>query len=76
MQHLFEVVGMTSTELTFVIAFTYMKYEQIENFCWVLDKLKHFFIKQGLWSQVMLTDRDLDLMRAIEIVFRRTGKHE
>lgn len=39
-QPLFEVVGMTSTELTFVVAFSYMESKQIENFCWVLDKLK------------------------------------
>ncbi|XP_050895218.1 uncharacterized protein LOC127101819 [Lathyrus oleraceus] len=42
-QPLFEIVGMTSTELTFVVAFAYMESEQTENFCWVLDKLKQLF---------------------------------
>ncbi|KAI5384532.1 hypothetical protein KIW84_071508 [Lathyrus oleraceus] len=68
-QPLFEIVGMTSTELTFVVAFAYMESEQTENFCWVLEKLKELFVKKDLCPQVILTDRDLSLMKAIEIVF-------
>lgn len=47
-QPLFGVIGMTSTELTFVVAFAYMESEKTENFFWVLDKLKPLFTKQGL----------------------------
>ncbi|KAI5402696.1 hypothetical protein KIW84_050336 [Lathyrus oleraceus] len=39
-QPLFEIVGMTSTELTFAVGFAYMESEQTENFCWVLEKLR------------------------------------
>ncbi|KAI5412816.1 hypothetical protein KIW84_057441 [Lathyrus oleraceus] len=70
-QALFEIVGMTSTELTFAVAFTYMESEQTENFCWVLEKLKELFVKKDLCPQVILTDRGLALMKAIEIVFSR-----
>ncbi|CAK8544191.1 unnamed protein product [Lathyrus sativus] len=52
-QPLFEIVGMTSTELTFAIAFAYIEYEQTETFCWVLDKLKELFVKKDLCPQVL-----------------------
>ncbi|XP_050893367.1 protein FAR1-RELATED SEQUENCE 5-like [Lathyrus oleraceus] len=71
MQPLFEVVGKTSTELTFFVGFAYMESEKTKNFCWVLDKLKQLFTKQRLWPRVILTDRDLALMKAIETVFPR-----
>ncbi|KAI5408301.1 hypothetical protein KIW84_054212 [Lathyrus oleraceus] len=63
---------MTSTELTFAVAFAYMESEQTENFCWILEKLKELFVKKDLCPQVILTDRDLALMKAIEIVFPRS----
>ncbi|KAI5395113.1 hypothetical protein KIW84_061638 [Lathyrus oleraceus] len=71
-QPLFEIVGMTSTELTFAVAFAYMESEQTDNFCWVLEKLKELFVKKDLCPRVILTDRDLALMKAIEIVFPRS----
>ncbi|KAI5419423.1 hypothetical protein KIW84_043556 [Lathyrus oleraceus] len=43
-----------------------------QNFCWVLEKLKELFVKKDLCPQVILTDRDLVLMKAIEIVFPRS----
>src|ERR1051325_2608986 len=66
-QPLFEIVG-----VTFAVAFAYMESEQTENFCWVLDKLKQLFTKDDFWPQVVLTDRDLALMKAIETVFPKT----
>ncbi|XP_058734907.1 protein FAR1-RELATED SEQUENCE 5-like [Vicia villosa] len=72
-QPLFEIVGMTSTKLTFAVAFAYMESEQTETFCWVLDKLKQLFIKQDNCPQVILTDRDLALMKAIETIFPKTA---
>ncbi|CAK8542244.1 unnamed protein product [Lathyrus sativus] len=61
-QPLFEIVGMTSTELTFAVAFAYIESEQTETFCWVLDKLKQLFVKKEMCPQVILTDRDLALI--------------
>ncbi|KAI5399389.1 hypothetical protein KIW84_064662 [Lathyrus oleraceus] len=63
---------MTSTELTFAVGFAYMESEQTENFCWVLEKLKELFVKKDMCPQVILTNRDLALMKAIEIVFPRS----
>ena len=71
-QPLFEIVGMTSTELTFVVAFAYMESEQTDSFCWVLEKLKELFVQKDLRPKVILTDRDLALMKAVEIVFPTT----
>ncbi|KAI5392117.1 hypothetical protein KIW84_076780 [Lathyrus oleraceus] len=42
------------------------------NFCWILEKLKELFVKKDMCPQVILTDRDLALMKAIEIVFPRS----
>ncbi|XP_058742461.1 uncharacterized protein LOC131614949 [Vicia villosa] len=50
-QPLFEIVGMTSTELTFAVAFSYMECEQTESYCWVLDKLKQLFVKKDVGPQ-------------------------
>ncbi|XP_058725644.1 PKS-NRPS hybrid synthetase cheA-like [Vicia villosa] len=71
-QPLFEIVGMTSTELTFTVAFAYMECEQTESYIWVLDKLKQLFVKKDVVPQVILTDRDLALMKAVEAVFPTT----
>ncbi|XP_058760098.1 PKS-NRPS hybrid synthetase cheA-like [Vicia villosa] len=71
-QPLFEIVGMTSTELTFAVAFAYMECEQTESYIWVLDKLKQLFVKKDVVPQVILTDRDLALMKAVEVVFPTT----
>jgi hypothetical protein len=68
-QTLFEIVGMTSTELTFAIAFAYMESEQTENFCWVLEKLKELFVKKYLCPRVILIDRDLALIKPLKLCF-------
>lgn len=60
---------MISTELTFAIVFDYMESEQIDNYCWVLDKLKQLFVKKVLCPQVILMDRELTLMKEIEVLF-------
>lgn len=64
-QPLFGIVDMTSTQLTFSIALAYMESEETDNLCWVLDKLKQIFRKEGLCPQVMLADRDLALMKEV-----------
>lgn len=71
-QPLFEIVGMMLIKLAFDVGFAYILYEQTKNFCWVMDKLKQNFMKEELCSQVILTNRDLALMKTIEVVFPRT----
>ncbi|KAK2418954.1 protein FAR1-RELATED SEQUENCE [Trifolium repens] len=71
-QQLLQVIGTTSTALTFVVGFSYMESEKTDNYRWTLEKLRGLFIKQDLFPQVILTDRELALMNAIEIVFPHT----
>jgi len=37
---LMEIVGVTSTEMTFSVVFAYLKAEQKDNFSWYLDSLR------------------------------------
>jgi len=37
---LLEIVGITSTNMTFVVAFAYLSFERMDNFEWVLSKVK------------------------------------
>ncbi|XP_073222978.1 protein FAR-RED ELONGATED HYPOCOTYL 3-like [Cicer arietinum] len=66
---LFEIVGVTSTGLTFNVAFAYMDYERQDNFWWALEKLKELFVSNTSFPQVIVTDRELALMNAIKVVF-------
>ncbi|KAK2383491.1 protein FAR1-RELATED SEQUENCE [Trifolium repens] len=68
-QPLLQIIGITSTDLTFAVGFSYMESEKTDNYRWALDKLKELFSKQDIFPQVILTDRELALMNAIEIVF-------
>ncbi|GAU43672.1 hypothetical protein TSUD_302350 [Trifolium subterraneum] len=69
---LLEIVGTTSTDMTFVVGFAYMEYEKTDNYRWALEKLKGLFTKQDILPQVIVTDRELALMHAIEFVFPHT----
>ncbi|GAU24734.1 hypothetical protein TSUD_355630 [Trifolium subterraneum] len=66
---LLEIVGTTSTNLTFNVGFAYMESEKTDNYRWALEKLKGLFTKQDILPQVIVTDRELALMNAIESVF-------
>jgi len=37
---LLEIIGITSTNMTFVVAFAYLSYEITNNFEWALSKVK------------------------------------
>ncbi|XP_058783719.1 uncharacterized protein LOC131658444 [Vicia villosa] len=40
---LLDIVGVTSTKLTFSVGFSYMEHKRKRNFTWALDKLKTLF---------------------------------
>ncbi|XP_058216724.1 PKS-NRPS hybrid synthetase cheA-like [Rhododendron vialii] len=65
---LLQIVGVTSTEMTFCAAFAFMECEKTENYTWVLEKLKGMMDPNALPS-VIVTDRELTLMNAIAHVF-------
>ena len=66
---LLEIVGITSTEMTFSVAFVYLKYEREDNYTWALEKLKSI-MQINVLPSVIVTDREMALMNAIEKVFR------
>ncbi|XP_068504159.1 protein FAR-RED IMPAIRED RESPONSE 1-like [Phaseolus vulgaris] len=66
---LFEVVGVTSTGLTFSAAFMLLASERHHNFVWALEKLKGLFLRVDSYPKVVVSDRDIALMNAINVVF-------
>ncbi|GAU37897.1 hypothetical protein TSUD_163340 [Trifolium subterraneum] len=66
---LLEIVGVTSTELTFTVAFAFLDSEKIKNFTWALQKLRGLFLRDDSISKVIVTDKDPVLMKAVEFVF-------
>jgi len=66
---LLEVVGITSTGLTFSVAFCLLVAEKENNFVWAIDRLKELFFIVDSYPRVVVFDRDIALMNAIRIVF-------
>lgn len=63
-----EIVGLTSTDMTFDVAFVYLQYEKEDNFTWALSVLRDV-IGDSVHPQGIVTDRDVALMNAISTVF-------
>ena len=63
---MFEVVGVTSTDLTYSVGFGF---EKEENFIWVLKMLRKLLTSKMNMPKVIVTDRDMSLMKAVENVF-------
>ena len=68
-----QVVGVTSTNKTFCIAHAFIKQEKVGNFEWVLNRLKEL-LEKCMEPRVIITDRDLALMKALDIVFPEASK--
>ncbi|XP_028122576.1 uncharacterized protein LOC114319718 [Camellia sinensis] len=68
---LLEIVGVTSTDVTFSIAFAYLQYEKEDYYTWALGLLRSVMDENTLPS-VIVTDRELTLMNAICTVFPAT----
>ena len=66
---LLEIVGVTSTKLTFLVAFAYLEHEREENFTWALERLKELFYFEKFLPNVKVTDRELSLINAIETMY-------
>ncbi|XP_028056148.1 PKS-NRPS hybrid synthetase CHGG_01239-like [Camellia sinensis] len=65
---LLEIVGVTSTEMTFSVAFAYLQYERVDNYTWVLATLRDA-MDGFVVPTVIVTDRELALMNAIQKIF-------
>jgi len=66
---MFEVVGVTSSDLTYSVGFGFVTHEKEENFVWVLKMLRKLFTSKKNMPKVIVTDRDGSLMKAVGIVF-------
>lgn len=64
---LLDIVGVTSTKLTFSVEFTYLEHERVENFTWALEKLKELFASEKFLSKVVVME--LALVNAMEVMF-------
>ncbi|XP_028093579.1 uncharacterized protein LOC114293667 [Camellia sinensis] len=65
---LLEIVGMTSTYMTFSVAFAYLQYEKEDNYAWALGILRGVMDENTL-PFVILTNRELTLMNALCTMF-------
>ena len=66
------IVGSTSLNTSFYVAFVFLRHEQEENFCWALQYLKAA-IDTSCQSAVLVIDRDLALMNIIASIFLDTA---
>ncbi|KAK2358924.1 protein FAR1-RELATED SEQUENCE [Trifolium repens] len=66
---LFEMVGSTSTGLTFNVAFAFLTNEKEENFTWALQHCRSLLRSEAVGPKVTVTDRDSGLMNAVGTVF-------
>jgi len=64
-----EIVGVTSTGLTFSVAFVLLSTESENNFIWTLQRLKGLFFRGDVYPQVIVSDKDLALMNVLSVVF-------
>ncbi|GJS75907.1 FAR1-related sequence 5-like protein [Tanacetum coccineum] len=67
-----QIVGVTSTGNTFCVAFVFISEEKMDNYKWALEKLK-LTLNESMHPRVIVTDRELALMKACEIVFPHTN---
>ena len=68
---LLEIVGVTSTNMTFSVASAYLYSEREEHYVWALDKLKSL-MDENAQPKVIVSDRELSLIKAIDKVFSTT----
>ncbi|MFQ6639292.1 hypothetical protein Gotur_016571 [Gossypium turneri] len=63
-----QIVGVTSINKTFSIAFAFIINEKKENYNWALTCLK-LTLEECMYPRVIVTDRELALMNACQQVF-------
>ena len=70
---LLNIIGTTSFGTTYYLDFVFLSSETEEDYLWALKELK--IVMQGkdiIDPGVVVTDRELALMNALEIVFPKT----
>jgi len=70
---LFDIVGVTSTKMTYFVAFAFLSKEQENNFIWVLEMLVGLLNSKLNLHKVIVTDRDTALMNVVATVLPKTN---
>jgi hypothetical protein len=65
---LFEIVGVTSTYLTYSVGFAFITSKKEHNFTWALQMLLKLLGPNSDMHKVVVTDRDTDMMNAVKNV--------
>jgi len=65
---LFEIVGVTSTKMTYSVAFAFLSFEQENNFTWALEMLVGLLTSKLNMPKVIVTDRNTALMNVVATV--------
>ncbi|CAK8562203.1 unnamed protein product [Lathyrus sativus] len=66
---LFEMVGVTSTEKTYVVGFAFLECEKEDNFTWALEVCQSLLKDQVEMPKAIVIDRDIALMNVVAKVF-------
>jgi len=69
MLSMLEIIGVTSTRLTFSVACVLLSNKRENNFVWALEKLKGLLLTNDVHLLVIICDRDLTLINTINIIF-------
>ena len=65
MMPLFEIVGVTATYLTYLVGFSFMTSDKEHNFTWALQALLKLLNPNSDMPKVVVTDRDMTMMKAV-----------
>ena len=65
---LLDFVGVTPIGMTFSAGFAYLEGERVNNIVWALERFQGLFFRSDRLPVVIVIDRDLALMNALEIV--------
>ena len=66
---LLNIVCVAPTGMTFPATFAYLEGERLNNVIWALQQFQCLFVRVDALPRVIVTDKDLSLMNAVETVF-------
>lgn len=66
---LLEIVGVTSTKITYLVGFALLESKKVDNVTWILEMCKTMLKDQENMPQVIVTDRNTTPMNLVAIVF-------
>lgn len=70
---LFEMIGVTSIDKSFNVAYAFLSHEREENYVWALERLYSLLLPNRL-PRVFVTDCEMALINGIKRIFPQSGK--